>query len=332
VNFRLFQKYDAFKNQLESNSDIYAVTMMAGSIPGQEELIEHAFYGAGQSIADHQWFSVFFASHDFEKVLNIDFLEGHTFRRGSSIDSTGFIINEATARAMGWSNDEVIGKVLKRVNSTDGAILQEGQVIGLVRDYHYRPLYDPIKPLVISMAQGGNKMCIKISSPNLKKTVREIEEQWNSQFEEFPFRYSFLDQDYDQLYQKEERLSETVQYFSVLAIFIACLGLLGLSAYSTETRKKEIGIRKVNGATTMQLLTLLTREYSKLILVAFLISIPLAWYFGNLWLSDFAYKTSIGVGVYMLGGIIALLIAILTVSYHTLKAAFSNPVKSLRYE
>lgn len=327
-----FQKFGSFKNSLENHADIGAVTLMSGSIPGQDELIEHAFIEAGKEIETQQWFSVFFASYDFEKVLNLEFLAGHSFQIGNAIDSIGYIINESTARAMGWENHEVIGKTLDRINSTDALSLQKGEVIGLVKDYHYRALYDPIKPLVIGLNQFGNKMVVKINGGNLKKTVAEIEVLWNEQFDGVPFRYSFLDKDFDQLYAREDNLGKIVRYFSILAIFIACLGLLGLSSFSTETRKKEIGIRKVNGASTLELLLMLTKDFSKLVLIAFIVSIPVAWYFGNLWLNDFAYKTRIGFGVYLLGGFVALAIALLTVSYHTAKAALSNPVKSLRNE
>lgn len=331
VNFNQLNHYTSFKNTLESNHNIAAVTMMGGSIPGQEELIEHAFVKSGTPIEDHQWFSVFFASHDFEKVLNLEFLEGHSFQVGNAVDSIGFILNESAAKAMGW-NDDVIGRSLDRVNSANGQVIQTGTVIGLVKDYHYRPLYDPIKPLVIGLARGAAKMCIKIISEDLKGTVAFIEGEWNNKFEGTPFRYSFMDNDYDKLYEKENRLSRVVQYFSALAIFIACLGLLGLSSFATENRKKEIGIRKVNGATTFELLVLLTKDFSKLILIAFIISIPISFYFGNLWLSDFAYRTKIGIDVFIVAGVSAFLITIITVSYHTIKVALKNPVHSLRYE
>jgi putative ABC transport system permease protein len=327
-----FAKYETFKNALESKSNISAVTLMGGSIPGQNELIEHAFIAEGQEIEDQQWFSVFFAHYDFEKVLNLEFLYGHSFTPGSSIDSMGYVINEATAKAMGWKVEEAIGKTLDRINSTDGSSLQKGRVIGVVKDYHYRPLYDPIKPLVMGLNAFGNKMCIKISSTDVKQSLAEIESLWKARFDGVPFRYSFLDKDFDQLYSREESMGKIVRYFSILAIFIASLGLLGLSSFSTETRKKEIGIRKVNGASTFELLLMLTKDFSRLILIAFIIAIPVAWYFGNLWLSDFAYKAQIGVGVYAVGGLSALLIALVTVSYHTIRAALSNPVKSLRYE
>ncbi len=156
VNFNQRANYVPFKNSMEEHSDISAVTILGGSIPGQEELIEKAFVESGTPVEDQLWLSIFFAGHDFEKVLNLEFLQGHSFQLGNSVDSTGFIINEATAKVMGW-NDDVIGRSLDLVNSTNGTILQTGTVIGIVKDYHYRPLYDPIKPLVIALAIGRFK-------------------------------------------------------------------------------------------------------------------------------------------------------------------------------
>ena len=141
-----------------------------------------------------------------------------------------------------------------------------------------------------------------------------------------------MDSNFDNLYKKEDKFGRTIQYFSVLAVFIACLGLLGLSSYTTENRKKEIGIRKVNGASTFELVRLLTKDFSLLILIAFVISVPVAWYFSSRWLDNFAYKTDIGVFIFIVAGAISFLLAILTVSYHTMKAARTNPVESLRTE
>jgi putative ABC transport system permease protein len=141
-----------------------------------------------------------------------------------------------------------------------------------------------------------------------------------------------MDDNFDKLYTKEDKFSKTIQYFSLLAVFIACLGLLGLSSYATESRKKEIGVRKVNGATTFELVTLLTKDFSVLILIAFIISVPLAYYFSTLWLNNFAYKTDIGVMIFIISGVLSLLLAVITVSYHTFRAARANPVQSLRYE
>lgn len=325
--FNLFNNYNAFKSELLKNHEIQAVTLLGGSVPGREEVIENAFVPVGAPPEEQQWFSAMFTAHDFEKVLDVEFLEGHPFQSGSSTDSTGYIINESAAKALGWGND-VVGRELNQARN--GEITGSGTIIGLVKDFHYQPLYVPIKPLVIRM--GGNVLTIKVRSADLPATIVAIENAWKKQYEGNPFRYSFMDESFDLLYRKEDNFSNTIQYFSVLAVFIACLGLLGLSSFTTENRRKEIGVRKVNGATTFELVRLLLKDFSLLIVIAFAISVPVSWYFGNLWLDNFAYKTDIGVFVFLVAGAISLALGILTVSYHTIKAARANPVQSLRYE
>jgi putative ABC transport system permease protein len=327
VTFNIFPQYQGFKSELEKNHEIQTVSLIGGSIPGKEGVVENAFVDGGHPVEEQQWFSVMSVGHDFEKVLNIELLQGHTFQVGNSADSIGYIINESAARALGWGTD-VVGKKIDRVGN--GNINQSGTVIGLVKDFHYQPLYNPIKPLVIRL--GGNTLAIKLKSKNIKEVVTTIENQWNSQFEGNPFRFTFMDDDFDSLYQKENKFGTTVEYFSILAIFIACLGLLGLSSYTTELRRKEIGIRKVNGASTFSLVSLLSKEFTILIAIAFAISIPVSYYFSDMWLSNFAYRTKIGVDVFIIAGISSLIIALVTVSYHTIKAALSNPITSLRHD
>ena len=325
--FNLLNNYNAFKSELLKNHEIQAVTLLGGSVPGREEVIENAFVPVGAPPEEQQWFSAMFIAHDFEKVLDVEFLQGHPFQPGSSTDSTGYIINESAAKALGWGND-VVGRELNQARN--GQITGSGTIIGLVKDFHYQPLYVPIKPLVIRM--GGNVLTIKVRSADLPATIVAIENAWKKQYEGNPFRYSFMDESFDLLYRKEDNFSNTIQYFSILAVFIACLGLLGLSSFTTENRRKEIGVRKVNGATTFELVRLLLKDFSLLIVIAFAISVPVSWYFGNLWLDNFAYKTDIGVFVFLVAGAISLALGILTVSYHTIKAARANPVQSLRYE
>jgi putative ABC transport system permease protein len=324
--FNQANQYGPFKSELSKISGIEAVSQLGGSIPGQEEVIENAFFPSGAPAEQQQWFSLMFAGHDFEKVLNIEFIEGHAFVVGSSTDSIGFILNESAAKALGWGTD-VVGRRLTQANGQNQA---EGTVIGLVKDFHYQPLYVPIKPLVMSL--GGNVLGVKVKSNDLQQTISSIQNVWEKQFEADPLRYSFMDENFNQLYSKEDRFGRTIQYFSVMAVFIACLGLLGLSSYATESRKKEIGVRKVNGATTFQLVALLIKDFSLLVLIAFLISVPVAYYFGSQWLDNFAYRTDIGILIFVVSGVIALLLAVITVSYHTFKAARANPVQSLRYE
>jgi putative ABC transport system permease protein len=325
--FNLFNKYGSFKSELLKNHEVQSVSLIGGSIPGKAEVIENSFVQGGMPQEQQQWFSVMFTGHDFEKVLNVEFIQGHSFQIGSSTDSVGFILNESAAKALGWGTD-VVGRALDQLGN--GNIQGSGTVIGLVKDFHYQPLYVPIKPLVIQL--GGNVLSVKIKSEDLPNTITSIQQEWSKQFEGNPFRFSFMDDNFNTLYEKEDKFSRTIQYFSVLAVFIACLGLLGLSSYSTENRKKEIGIRKVNGATTFELVVLLTKDFSMLVIIAFVISIPVAYYFGKMWLNNFAYKTEIGILIFIVAGVICLLLAIITVSYHTIRAARTNPINSLRYE
>ena len=324
VDFRQFSKLPAFANELERNPDVIAVSMIGGSIPGEEALVENAFVAEGDTDEEQQFFSAMFVQYKFEQILDIEFLQGHAFQQGSIVDSTGFIINEAAAKALGYEG-EVVGRTIHTPNNN-----RTGEIIGLVKDFNYRPLYEPIKPLVIRL--GGGKLMVKMKSEDLRGTISKVENLWKSEFGEFPFRYSFMDDNFDHLYTKESKFSKTIQYFSILAVFIACLGLLGLSSYATESRKKEIGIRKVNGASTFSLVMLLSKNFSKLVLIAFVLAIPVAYYFGELWLNNFAYRITIGVGLFIIAGLIAFTLALLTVSFHTFRAARSNPVEAIRYE
>lgn len=322
-----FNQYPALRSELLKNHEVKHVTLLGATVPGNAELMENAFAPASQGTSQQQFFSVMNAAHDFEKLLNLEFIEGHGFEMGNATDSAGYIINESAAKAMGWTGD-VVGRSMSQI--INGNVAATGTVIGLVKDFHYRPLYEPIKPLVISF--GGNTVSVKVQSADLQKTVAAIESVWVKQMNGSPFRYSFMDSNFDQLYRKEDKFSTTIQYFCALAIFIACLGLLGLSAYTAESRRKEIGIRKVNGASTFSLLKLLTAEFSLLVVIAFVIAVPIAWYFSGLWLANFAYKTTMDPFTFIVAGMISLVLAVITVSYHTLKAARGNPVESLRYE
>ena len=178
--FNQLNEYGAFKSELEKISEIQAVSLIGGSIPGKEEVIENGFVPQGTPLEQQQWFSVMFAGHDFEKVLNVELLQGHSFQIGSSTDSVGYIINESAAKALGWGTD-VVGKTL--VRATGGNNQATGTVIGLVKDFHYQPLYVPIKPLVIIL--GGNVLSLKIRSENLPRTIAAVQSEWTKQFEKY---------------------------------------------------------------------------------------------------------------------------------------------------
>ncbi len=243
-------------------------------------------------------------------------------------DSLAFIINETAAKAYGWSNlSEGIDKDFNYANT-------KGKLIGVVKDFHFESLHQSIIPLVFFSRKGGsyNNLSIKISGNELTKGLEHIEKVWKDFLPNRPFNYQFLSEKYQHLYEEEKKQNMLFTLFSGLAILIACLGLFGLATFNTLLRVKEIGIRKVLGASVISILKLLSTEIVLLILAANLIAWPLAWYFMKQWLSTFAYHIDMNVLIYLLAGISAILIALITVSTQTIKAAMTNPSNTLRYE
>lgn len=316
------------KSELLKDSRIRGVTRIGGSIPGYDTEFEHAFVPEGFPPDEHQWLGVMWVSHDMEEVLGVELATGRSLQVGSSSDSTfGFILNETAARFLGWQ-DNAVGKRIDHIGGQGN--VTRGEVIGVVKDFHFRPLHEPLKPLVLR--EGGNRLAIKVASMDIPGTLALIERTWKQFEPDWPFSHQFMDENIDQLYLKEQKFSQIIQYFALLAVFIACLGLLGLASFTTERRRKEISVRKVMGATTTGLLLLLSKEFSKLVLIAFAIAVPIGYFAGERWLQDFAFRVDISMTVFVLAGIIALAIALASVSYHTVKAAMVNPAENLKYE
>jgi putative ABC transport system permease protein len=209
-------------------------------------------------------------------------------------------------------------------------------IIGVVKDFNFQSLRDPITPLTIrsveSFGGGGAYVMAKVKGRDLITVVENIEEKWKAIVPDQLFKFVFLDQNLMDQYEAEKQAGQVFAIFSSLAIIIACVGLFGLSAYTASLRTKEIGVRKVMGASVGSIVLLLSKEFTKLILIAFVLSIPIAWYLMNQWLSGFAYRIQLGVGIFLLAGLTALIISWITVSYQSIKAAIVNPIKSLRSE
>jgi putative ABC transport system permease protein len=237
------------------------------------------------------------------------------------------ILNEAAVKMFGYSSPEqAIGKRFKQWG-------REGKIIGVVKDFHFRSLQQPIKPLSMRIEMNRlSLVAVNVSEDNLSSTIAAIEKKWKPLIPNRPFSYFFLDESFDKQYKGEERFGRLFLNFAVLAIIISCLGLLGLASYSTMQRTKEIGIRKVLGASVSGIVNLLSLEFVKLVSLSFLIAAPLAWYFMHKWLEDFAYHSNLNIWVFVAAGLSALLIALFTVSFQAIKAAIVNPVKSLRTE
>src|SRR5579862_9005871 len=237
------------------------------------------------------------------------------------------IVNEAAMKMFGYSSPEqIIGKKFDQWG-------RKGMIIGVVKDFHFRSLQEVIKPLSIRIEPNGcDLVSINISSKNIPATISAIESKWKTLIPHRPFSYYFLDEFFDKQYRAEDRFGNLFLNFAILAIFISCLGLLGLASYSTMQRTKEIGIRKVLGASVANIVNLLSKDFLILVVISFVIAMPVAWYFMNKWLLGFAYRIDIEWWFFLLAAGLALLIALTTISFQALKAAIANPVKSLRIE
>jgi putative ABC transport system permease protein len=240
-----------------------------------------------------------------------------------------FLINEAAVKAFGWSRpEEALGK---RVQTGHGA--RVNPIIGVTKNFHYRGLQSEVEPLVMEFLPWTFRyITLSIDISDLNETLAFVKSQWKVLWPGHPFEHFFLDTDFDRQYRADEQIGNVFGIFTFLGLFIACLGLLGLASFTAESRTKEIGIRKVLGASVGGIVLMLSRQFTKWILLANCIAWPVAYYFMDRWLKNFAHRIDIGIWIFMLSGVLVLLVALLTVSYQSVKAAVANPVDSLRYE
>jgi putative ABC transport system permease protein len=265
---------------------------------------------------------------DFISTLNIKLVTGRNFSPQSSTDQSDLIIvNETAAKQWGW--DDPIGKTIQVLD--DRPITKT--IIGVVRDFHAESLHKKIEPVYFEFAPSNSRyISIKIRSDNVSDTINYLEKALKDIDPTLPFDYTFLDETLDSKYKAEEKLSKIFSYFTLLTIFIAGLGLFGLASFTAEQRTKEIGIRKALGASVSEIILLLSKEFTKWVLVANIIAWPIAYLAMNRWLQNFAYRINIGLGTFILAALLALVIALLTVGYQAVRAARVNPVDALRYE
>ncbi len=324
------QRYETIKSELLQYPNVLAVTAASG-LPGQRLPADsYPVFLEGKDGED--WvMRTTMVDHDYLETMEIKLTAGRDFSREFSTDaSAGFILNETAVKALGW--DEPLGKnITWEEGGPNGT--KEGRIIGVIEDYHYQSLHKKIEPLVLHIqANRFSTIAVRIQMENISETLAFLEDTWRKFDPDGAFDYSFLDEDLTNKYESEIKLSKIFSYFSSLAIFIASLGLFGLASFTAEQRTKEVGIRKVLGATVANVVTLLSKDFVKLVLLANLIAWPIAWYVMNRWLQDFAYRIDIDWWVFALAGGLALVIALLTVSTQAVRAALANPVESLRYE
>jgi putative ABC transport system permease protein len=326
------QQFSAFENELLKSPGILQVTRALGSIPGDPTWI-YRVVPEGTPREKPKAMPILYVDFDFAKVLDLQFAAGRDFSEDFPADRlNAFILNETAARELGWEGDAP-GRKIEYFGAGSPEIEKTGQVVGVVKDFHFESLHQKVQPLLLTVTwpQIGHTLA-KISPDNIPATLDYLEQTWHKFAPLWPLEFTFLDKTLEQQYRKEARLSQIIQYFTFLAVFIACLGLFGLSSFTAEQRTKEIGVRKILGASAAQLVFLLTRQFLWLVCLANLIAWPAAYLVMNSWLQNFAYRIDISWITFALAGGIALLIAILTVSYQAIKAAFSNPVEALRYE
>ncbi len=321
------EQYDAFKQALLQHPN---VTHAAGSnsVPGSSTM---GFGINPQGKAqDESWTAQAIRLDDFDlpETYGMKLAAGRYFSEQYPTDAThAVVINEALARSLGWTAEEAVGRRLDVPGEVD-----EGTVVGVIRDFHYASLHQAIAPLLLYYAPRHATLSLRLTGNDLPGTLASIRQTWEAFEGAYPFDYAFLDQTFARLYESEQRLMQTLGLFAVLAILVACLGLFGLAAFNAERRTKEIGIRKVLGASVPGLVAMLSKDFARLVLIAFVVAAPVAYLVMTRWLDAFAYRVDLGPGVFLAAGAVALAIAFLTVGYQALRAALADPVKSLRYE
>ena len=324
------QNIPLFKQQLSKIPGILAMSAST-SIPGKDynnSITDQTAIENSRGEIQQDNIATYNVDYDFLKTYQIGMTAGRNFSKDFQTDSLhALILNMTAVKKLGYSSgSQVIGKQFKQEGMT-------GTIIGVVDDFHFHSLKEALQPLALRTGLDyWQFMTLRLNTRNLQSTIKAIKEKWELTNTIRPFNNFFIDQTFDQKYHSEERFGQLFLFFVILAIFISGLGLLALASYSTLQRNKEISIRKVLGASVIGIVTLLTGDFIKLVIISFVIASPLAWYFMNAWLQDYPYKIQISWWMFTMAGLSAIIIALTTVSFQAVKAASTNPAKSLRTE
>ena len=328
------------QQNFQSLKNAFAQVRGVESITASYETPEYVEWGDGITATDEKGkhdisLNAMPVDLDFIKTMKMQLMAGRDFQQSdfAMIDTSDnyknyhqvFIINETLAKKIGWTPQQAIGRTIE--NRTTGP------VVGVVKDFNFSSLHDPIGPLVIFLGRDFSRdFMLRINSNDMQSTLDRLQSVWKQRVPDRPFNYHFLDDDYNKLYLAEQRTSKLFGVASGLAIVLACLGLFGLAAFTTVQRTKEIGIRRVLGANISSITLLVAKNFLQLVSIAIVIAVPLAWWAGNKWLQDFAFRIPVQAYVFVATAIVTVLIALCTVGYHSIRAALANPVKSLRTE
>jgi putative ABC transport system permease protein len=322
--FSMDMQREVLKRDLSKYPDIISVSIANHPYNGYGTETADGFNWEGKQEGNKVLFCILYADEDYARTFQLVLREGRFFSSEFSNDNASVVINEQAAKIMGLKDP--VGEIL---SFKDGSRFS---IIGVVKDFHFKSLHTKIEPLIMFMNRGMFNCFIKMKPDKINSTMDYVTRIFKSYNLPYPMEFKFLEDDYDNLYWSERRMGKMFSYFSFLAIFISCLGLIGLSSFMTERRTKEIGIRKANGAKAIEIFSLLTGEYMILVMISFLIASPIAWYVMHKWLRNFAYRTHISWWAFALAGAFALLIALMTVGIKSYRAAGKNPVDALRYE
>ncbi|MFY0591752.1 ABC transporter permease [Roseivirga sp.] len=315
---------ELLKQRILENPNFVEATFSNGSPLSVGSSTSGGFSWEGKIDQNQTNFYIIRAGHDFVETYGLDIIQGRSFDKALATDTMNVIINEQTAKMM--NVDDPMGVPITFWNRT-------GRVVGIVKDFHFSSLHEGIEPLIIGLRPEDSQVfSVKMTGQNVKENLAYLEKTVKEINPNYPFEYRFVDESFEQLYKSESTIGILADYFSVIAIFISLLGLFGLASFAAEQRIKEIGVRKVLGASIINLLVLMTKGFMILVGVGFIIAAPIGYYFMDNWLNAFEYRVDIGPSVFLLAGLASLVITVLTVSYHSLKAVHANPAKSLKYE
>jgi putative ABC transport system permease protein len=329
-NHEVRTRFDAFKTSLFQYPEVKKVTN-SGSIPAAQDFSDSGF--KTEEMEDIISSIVIGTGYDFFDTYGIEFIAGRPFSREYGTDTAyKYIVNEQLTKKIGITNpEEAVGIHYGSFNQ-NGEFLQ-GEIIGVVKDFHFKPLDKEIEPITFSLNEEWMEyITIRYSTTDLPLFIEKMEAEWKSHFPHEAYTYFVLKDRYESLYVNESRMKSILLYFTFLAIFIGCLGLFGLAAFIAQQKSKEIGIRKVHGASVSSIVTLLTRQFTYWVLLANIIAWPIAFYFLDNWLSNFHYRINMPYWVFFASGILALVLAILTVGYRAFRSATSDPLDSIKYE
>ncbi len=324
------KNYAPLKNELLKNPAISSVTS-GSTYPGIANVQDMLFYAEGKTINEVVDVHLATVENDYFKTLGFTILYGRGFSKEFTADDENIVLNEAAVKELGYDTKTAVGR---KINWDFKGNHNTMQIVGVVKNFNFESLYNAIKPFGFTTSSGNKYSYViaNVSTKNYAGLLKDIEQSWNKINPNSPFVYSFLDKDFQKNYEKDQRASGVVSYFTFIAILVACLGLFGLSAFSAEQRTREIGIRKVLGASVTNVAGLLSKDFIGLVLIAIVIASPIAWWAMNKWLQGFAYRITISWWMFVLAGLLAVIIALLTVSFQAIKAAMQNPVKSLKSE